>query len=178
MSKKTALVIIDIQVGMIDPKNSHHIQTLERINTLLTRARAANVPVIYVQHDGPKGHGLEVGTDAWQIHPAIAPKQREPIVNKRASDAFYDTTLKEILDSYDVNNLIVAGGQTEYCVDTSVRRATTYGYAVTLASDAHLTFDTELLSEAQIIAFYNDTLNGFASDEAIITVQPTEAILS
>jgi nicotinamidase-related amidase len=177
MNQKTALVIIDIQVGLIDPENSHHIQTLEHINTLLTRARAANIPVIYVQHDGPKGDSIEVGTDGWRIHPAIAPQQGEPIVNKRASDAFYDTTLKEILDGYDVKNLIVAGAQTEYCVDTSVRRATTYGYTVTLASDAHLTEDSELLTEAQIIAFYNATLNGFASDKAAIKVQPTEAIL-
>jgi nicotinamidase-related amidase len=177
MSQNTALVIIDIQLGMIDPKNSHHIQTLEHINTLLDRARAASIPVIYVQHDGSKGDGLEFGTDAWQIHPAIAPQQGEPIVNKRASDAFYDTTLKEILDGYGIENLIVAGGQTEYCVDTSVRRATTYGYTVTLVSDAHLTYDTELLTEAQIIAFYNYTLNGFASDKAVIKVQPTAAIL-
>jgi nicotinamidase-related amidase len=177
MSQKTALVIIDIQVGLINPNNQHHIQTLKNINMLLSRARAADMPVIYVQHDGPKGHDLEVGTDAWQIHPAIAPQQGETIVNKRASDAFYDTTLKDILDSYGCTNLIVAGAQTEYCVDTSVRRATTFGYAVVLASDAHLTRDTEILTEAQIIAFYNDTLDGFDSDEAIITVQPTESIL-
>ena len=178
MDKKTALVIIDVQVDLIEKDNSHHVQTLEHINTLLSRARAANIPVIYVQHDGPKGSGLEAGTDGWPIHPAIAPQQGEIIVNKRASDAFYDTTLKEVLDRYGITDLIVAGAQTEYCVDTSIRRATTLGYSVILASDAHLTADTEILSEAQIIAFYNYTLNGFASDKAAIRVQPTESILS
>lgn len=177
MSQKTALVIIDVQVGLIDPDNSHHTQTLENINALLSRARATGVPVIYVQHDSAKGQGLEVGTDAWQIHPAITPHQGEPVVNKRASDAFYDTTLKEILDSYGITDLIVAGAQTEYCVDTSVRRATTFGYSVVLASDAHLTEDTKLLNEEQIIAFYNYTLNGFSSDEAVIRTRPTESIL-
>lgn len=177
MSQKTALVIIDVQVGLIDPNNSHHTQTLENIQTLLSRARDTGVPVIYVQHDGPKGDSLYKGTDTWHIHPAIAPQQGEPIVNKRASDAFYDTTLKEILDSYGITDLIVAGAQTEYCVDTSVRRATTFGYSVVLASDAHLTEDNNLLNEAQIIGFYNYTLNGFSSDKAVIRTRPTESIL-
>ncbi|GER88599.1 isochorismatase [Dictyobacter vulcani] len=178
MQKDTALVIIDIQVGMIDPDMAHHQPALKNMQTLLERARSAGVPVIYVQHDGPKGHGLELGSPKWQIHPAIAPRDGEAIVNKRASDAFYDTRLQETLQQYGTRQLIVVGGQTQYCVDTTVRRATTFGYNVILVSDAHLTFDTDLLSAEQIIAFYNYTLNDFGSDEAIITIKPTSAVLN
>jgi nicotinamidase-related amidase len=176
MSKHTALVIIDIQNGMIDVDNSHHTEVLHHINTLLGKARATETPVIYVQHDGPQGHGLEVGTERWQIHPAIAPQAGEVIVHKRASDSFYDTTLKTELDNLKITDLVVAGGQTDYCVDTTVRRATTFGYNVTLVGDAHLTYSTDILSEAQIIAFYNDTLDGFMTDEATIHVKPTSDI--
>jgi nicotinamidase-related amidase len=175
MSKETALVIIDVQKGLIEEAYQRD-EILSRIGTLLARARASRTPVIYVQHDEAKGQQLEVGTDAWQIHPAIAPRPDEPVVNKRASDAFYDTTLKQELDKRGIRHLIVVGGQTEYCVDTTVRRATTCGYDVTLVGDAHTTYDCETLTAPQIIAHTNEMLDGFHSDTCAIIVKPTSGI--
>jgi len=175
MTNDTALLIIDIQKGLIDEAYQRD-EILEHINTLLTKARTSGVPVIYVQHDGPKGHGLEVGTDRWQISPVIAPQEGEPIVHKRASDAFYATSLKQELDQRHIRHLVVAGGQTEYCVDTTVRRATTYGYDVTLVGDAHTTYDCDTLMAAQIITFYNETLDGFQTGNSAIIVKPTHGI--
>lgn len=175
MTNDTALLIIDIQKGLIDEAYQRD-KIFEHINALLTKARTSRVPVIYVQHDGPKGHGLEVGTDRWQISPVIAPQEGEPIVHKRASDAFYATSLKQELDQHHIRHLVVAGGQTEYCVDTTVRRATTYGYDVTLVGDAHTTYDCNTLSAAQIIAFLNETLDGFKTDTSAIIVKPTREI--
>ncbi len=175
MSTETALVVIDVQKGLMEEAYQRD-EILSRIDTLLARARASQAPVIYVQHDGPRGHGLEVGTDAWQIHPAIAPQNGEPIVNKRASDAFYDTTLKQELDRRGIRHLVVVGGQTEYCVDTTVRRATTCGYDVTLVSDAHTTYDCESLTAPQIIAHTNEMLDGFQTDTCAIIVKPTSEI--
>ena len=176
MTKDTALVIIDVQKGLIDGAYRRD-EVLEHINILLTRARTSGTPVIYVQHDGPKGHGLEVGTDAWQISPAIAPQEGEPIVRKRASDAFFATSLEQELDRRRISHLVVVGGQTQYCVDTTVRRATTCGYEVTLVGDAHTTYDCDTLTAAQIIAFYNETLDGFQSDTCAIIVKPTSEIV-
>ena len=173
--KDTALVIIDIQVGMMED-NPLSPQILANIQSLLARARSNDVPVIYVQHDGPKGHGLEVGSPRWQIHPAIAPRTGDPIVRKRASDAFYQTSLQQELADRGIKHLIVAGGQTEYCVDTTVRRATTLGYDVTLAGDAHITFDYEHWSAGQVIALYNEILDGFHTDTYTILVQSTSRI--
>lgn len=176
MTTDTALVIIDVQKELIGDAYRRD-EVLEHINTLLARARASGTPVIYVQHDGPKGDGLEVGTDGWQISPVIAPQEGEPIVRKRASDAFYATSLKEELDQRHIRHLVVAGGQTQYCVDTTVRRATTCGYEVTLVSDAHTTYDCDTLTAAQIIAFYNETLDGFQTDTCNIIVKPTREIV-
>ena len=176
MVKDTALVIIDVQKNLIGSSYQRD-EVLAHINTLLAKARATGTPVIYVQHDGPKGHGLEVGTDGWQISPIIVPQEGEPIVHKRASDAFYDTLLQQELNERHIRHLIVAGGQTEYCVDTTVRRATTCGYDVTLVGDAHTTYDCDTLTAAQIIAFYNETLDGFQTDTSAIIVKPTQEIV-
>jgi nicotinamidase-related amidase len=176
MTTNTALLIIDVQIGLMEEAYQSG-ETLDRIRTLLADARKTNTPIIYVQHDGPAGHGLEVGTPPWHIHPSIAPAEGDVVVHKRASDSFYDTTLHSQLTQLDIKQLVVAGGQTEYCVDTTVRRATTMGYTVTLVGDAHTTYDSEILSAAQIIAHTNDTLNGFRTDEYRIGVKPTAEIV-
>ncbi|MBA2679405.1 MAG: cysteine hydrolase [Ktedonobacteraceae bacterium] len=173
--KDTALVIIDVQVGMME-ESPLSPQVMANIQALLAQARSHDVPVIYVQHDGPRGHGLEVGSAPWQIHPSIAPRAGDLVVHKRASDAFYQTELEQELSKRGIKHLIVAGGQTEYCVDTTVRRATTLGYDITLAGDAHITFDYELWSAVQVIALYNEILDGFRTDTYTILVQPTSKI--
>jgi len=178
MSKDTALVVIDMQVGIIEPAYRSK-EVLDAINTLLSKARASSIPVIYVQHDEPKGHGLEVGTPAWEIHPAITPKEDELIVHKRASDSFYETSLQRELAARGIKHLVVVGGQTEYCVDTTVRRATTMGYNVTLVKDAHTTDDYEeaVLTAAQRIDYHNEVLDGFRTDEHVIRVKPADEVV-
>lgn len=176
MTTNTALLIIDTQVGLIEPAYQGNV-ILARIRELLTKARAAQTPVIFVQHDEPKGYELEVGTPPWEIHPSIAPQVGEAVVHKRASDSFYDTSLDAELHKRGIQHLVVVGGQTEYCVDTTVRRATTMGYEVTLVGDAHTTYDSAVLTAAQIIAHHNDLLNGFRSDTCRILVKPTNEIV-
>jgi nicotinamidase-related amidase len=178
MSKESTLLVIDAQVGLIEPSYRSR-EVLENINTLLEQARGSQAPVIYIQHDGPEGHGLEVGTAAWEIHPAIKPKDGDVIIHKRASDSFHKTTLQQELERQGIKHLVVVGGQTEYCVDTTCRRATTLGYNVTLVGDAHTTddYDEAVLSAAQRINYHNEVLNGFSTDDSEILVKKTEEII-
>ncbi len=175
MNTYTAFVIIDMQVDLLASAYRSK-EVLTNIATLLEKARANQTPVIYVQHDGPHGDGLEAGTPGWQIHPAIAPKPDEPIIHKRSSDSFHKTTLQQELAARGIQHLVIAGGQTDFCVDTTVRRATTCNYDVTLVSDAHTTSDNEHLLASQAIAYYNYLLDGFTSDNYSIQVKPTNTI--
>src|SRR4026207_904486 len=140
MSRDTALVVIDVQVGIIEHERSYRrSEVLERISSLLERARASETAIVYVQHDGPEGQEVEVGSRGWQIHPAIAPAPGEPVIRKRASDSFFGTALQSELEERGIRHLASTGAMTEYCVDTTCRRATSLGYDVTLVSDAHTT---------------------------------------
>ena len=92
MDTQTALVIIDVQVGMftsaiLSPVHEAD-EILARIGSLISKARAAQLPLIYIQHSGGKGHPLEAGTDGWRIHPAIAPTQSDVVINKLTPDSF------------------------------------------------------------------------------------------
>jgi nicotinamidase-related amidase len=178
MKKETALLVIDVQAGVVDWSNPdcEGERVLARINDLLARARATETPVIYVQHDSGEGGLLTSGTPAWEIHPAIAPASGEPVIGKRASDSFYETPLKERLDALGIKHLVVVGCRTQYCVDTTCRQATSLGYDVTLARDAHTTMPTPALTPAQIIAHHNETLDDFGNESHVINVRESAEI--
>ena len=162
--KKTALLVIDVQNGIFNipdkPVADEQI-VLKNINYLISRSREEGVPVIFVQHNSPKGI-LKYQTKAWEIHPDVVPFVSELRINKQYADSFQDTTLRKQLDILYIDTLIIAGLQTEYCVDTTCRRAYSLGFEVILASDAHSTVDG-VMSAKEIIMHHNDILgNGFA----------------
>ncbi len=162
-NERTALLIIDVQEALFSMAEFHPhgpAALLSRIATLLGRARSSGVPVVYVQQCGPPGHALEPGTAGWKVHSAIAPGPGELAIQKKESDAFLHTDLKAELDNLEITTLVVCGMQSEYCVDTTCRRAQGLGYEVLLVEDAHTTDDAGSLSAPQIIEHHNSTLGG------------------
>ncbi len=178
-AQNTALLVIDAQVGLIDGESPAHQrdEVLATIQDLLARARVNETPVIYMQHDGDPGDSLEVHSPGWQIHPQVAPQEGELVLRKRASDSFYLTTLQQELAARGITHLVVAGCKTEYCIDTTSRRATTLGYDVTLVSDAHTTTGNDALTAAQVVAHHNETLDDFGNDDHAIAVKPGREIV-
>jgi nicotinamidase-related amidase len=175
---RTALLIVDMQIGLVELMSAEvQRNVLSRIATLLAKARGSETPVIHIQHDGSKGHPLETHTKGWEIHPLLKPAVGEHVVRKRESDSFFETTLREELEKKAITHLIVAGGMTEYCVDTTCRRATSLGYDVTLASDAHLTRDNGVLTAENIIAHHNFVLDDFGAGDHVIKAKPTDQIV-
>ena len=172
MNVDTALLVIDAQMGVVGEAYQHD-EVLENIKLLLDRARTSGTPVIYVQHIDP---WMEPGTPLWQIHPTVAPHEGEPAVQKKSPDSFHETRLQEELEARGIKRLVITGGQTQMCVDTTARRAVAKGYDVLLASDAHTTEDSETLPAEKIIAFYNETLNGFWAGEHKVRVLPASEI--
>lgn len=174
---RDALLIIDVQVGIIDGFSAYRgAEVLDQINILLDRALASGTPVIYVQHDGGDDHPLKPDTPAWQIHPAIKPRDGELIINKRSSDSFFETPLERALEERGIKHVVITGCMTEFCVDTACRSAVAHGFDVTLASDAHTTIDNPVLKAEQIIAHHNALLDGFDAGTHSVTVKPTESI--
>lgn len=172
----TALLVIDAQVGQIERPVFRGPEVLGRIRMLLERARAAGVAVVYVRHEAPEGELFAPGTRGWEIHPSVAPAGGEPVVSKRSADAFHGSELLNVLRALGARRLVVAGCRTDYCIDTTCRRATTLGFDVTLASDAHTTNDNAVLPAAQIIAHHNATLDDFGDESHVVTARPADEI--
>jgi nicotinamidase-related amidase len=170
MSNDTALVIIDVQMGMFDEDEPVHNgeQLLQTLSGLIGRARRANVPVVYIQHNDSQ---FVEGKAAWPIHPSIAPLAGELVVQKHTPDSFHETNLRDELEKMGVKKLVIGGIQTEYCVDTTSRRAFSLGYDVTLVENGHSTWDNKHITAEQVIAHHNNTLDGWA-----VALKPAEAV--
>jgi nicotinamidase-related amidase len=134
----TALLVVDVQKGVVE-KAHERAAVLANIAALVERARAEDVPVVWVQHSDA---GLVRGSDEWRIAPELVPRDAEPLVEKSYGDAFEDTELEVVLSGLAVGRLIVVGAQTDACIRSTLHGAFVRGYDTMLVSDAHTTDDS------------------------------------
>ena len=172
-----ALVVIDVQAGLIDGFEEDWEDVLPVISELLRRARRASAPVVLVQHCGRgPGHPLNETASGWALHAAVDPQARDLRVRKAWSDSFQGTNLHALLQARAVTRVVLVGAQTEFCVDATARRALSLGYDVDLVADGHTTSENDVLSRVQIVAHHNATLGNLAVDGVTIRVLPSVAI--
>jgi nicotinamidase-related amidase len=173
-----ALVVIDVQAGLFSGPSEPHdaAGVLARINDLAMRARAAGVPVIFIQHDGLADDGLEPGAPGWRLHPLLVRTPADIVVRKTACDAFYRSALAETLARAGVREIVITGFATEFCVETTVRRAASEGFDVVLVSDAHTTGDRPVLPAWQIIAHHNWVLANLVQPDNPVQVRPASEV--
>jgi len=161
---RRALLVIDVQQALCSGPYAAHDSAglVERINAVAARARAAGLPVFLVQHESADGL-LARGSPGWQLAEGLVVAPTDLVVAKTTPDAFMRTTLLPALQAQGVTHLVICGLQSQFCVDTSTRRALALGYPVTLVADGHSTCDQGALSAAQISAHHTVTLVGISS---------------
>jgi nicotinamidase-related amidase len=133
----TALLVVDVQNGVVAGAHERDA-VVANVGSLVDRARAAGVPVVWVQHSD---EGLVRGSDDWRIVPELVRDDAEPLVEKCYGDSFEDTDLEAVLAGLRVGRLVVAGAQTDACIRSTLHGALARGYDATLVSDAHTTED-------------------------------------
>ena len=134
---RTALLVIDVQSGVVDHAHQRD-EVVANIGALVERARAEEVPLVWVQHSSEE---MAQGSDEWAFVPELEQQPAEPVVHKRFGDAFEETDLEEVLARAGVGRLVVAGAQTDACIRSTIHGAFARGYDVTLVGDAHTTED-------------------------------------
>jgi nicotinamidase-related amidase len=134
---RTALLVIDVQKGVVE--NAYRRDSvIANIAALVEKARAEDVPVLWVQHSDD---GLAEGSEEWEYVPELERGDSEPLVHKTYGDSFEATNLEELLAERGVGRLVVTGAQTEACIRSTLHGALVRGYDATLVADAHTTED-------------------------------------
>lgn len=151
----TALLLIDAQRNMLEgsdaiPSASSVRPVLERLLADARHSRdASKTVVVHVQNDGNSGDPDEPMTFGWElVFPAA---EGELVVRKDACDVFESSPgLAAKLRSSGVDRVVVAGMQSEFCVEESSLGALREGFAVVLPHDAHGTYDSGSQSASQV----------------------------
>ncbi len=172
----TALVVIDMQRGVVsDAFEVERVVT--NINTLIDKARAERIPVVWIQHSDDD---LAEGTDEWQFVEDLSPADDEPLVHKHYGDSFEETDLESILAEHGVGRLVVTGAQTDACIRSTLHGALVRGYDATLVSDAHTTEDMRQwgapIGPDEAIAYTNLYWNFSAAPHRSGDTAPTDDI--
>jgi nicotinamidase-related amidase len=160
----TAILVIDVQQGLCEGEGAAFdcAGTINRINQVTAKARAAGATVVFIQHESSAGY-LEHDTSAWQLANGLEVQASDLKVRKTTPDSFLRTKLESILTENEVTNIVVCGMHTEFCVDTTTRRALSLGYPVLLVSDAHTSAGNSAISPEQVMAHHNATLTNISS---------------
>ncbi|MET1045901.1 MAG: cysteine hydrolase family protein [Hyphomicrobium sp.] len=137
----SALVLIDCQntyrEGVMELEGVE--PALIECQTLLRRYRDAGRPVIHIQHDAGAGSPYDVKDWIGAIADVVEPKSGEPVVVKNYPSSFEKTNLDDLLKSYGVEELAIAGFMTHVCVNSTARAAFNHSYRATVIGNATAT---------------------------------------
>lgn len=160
----TAVLVIDVQQELCEgPDTPWEIdRVIANINAVAARARAAGAPVVFIQHEGKDGY-LTQGTPGWAIERRLQVEPGDLKLRKTATDSFHRTDLEELLKRHGVSELVICGIHTEFCVDTTTRRALALGFPVVLIADGHSSVGHADLSPELVVKHHNHTLSNITS---------------
>jgi len=149
MKNRYAILVIDMLNDFINGKlRLEGVEDIvQNIQKLLSSARQHDIPIIYCNdaHD-LKDRELKIwgehaikGTNGAQVIKQLRPMSKDYVIAKNTYSAFFNTMLKELLQSFykgrGANCLIVTGIHTDICVKHTVYDAFLNGYNITVAKD-------------------------------------------
>lgn len=140
-SPRRALIVIDVQneyfTGKLRIEYPDVRVTLPNIVRAMDAAVAAGIPVVVVQHLFPAGAPVFArGSESAELHPDVAKRPRDLLVEKCVASALTGTPLAAWLKERGVDTLTVVGYMTHNCDDSTVRQAHHEGWKVELLHDA------------------------------------------
>jgi nicotinamidase-related amidase len=153
---KKALVVIDVQQAITETKELHIESTLFHINYVIEHFDGR---IIYIKHIE---NGSEFDPNDHRSH--LSSKllvKSEYIYEKYHHSAFYETPLDGQLKKWDIEEVIIVGFQTEYCIDATIKTGHFLGYKMILLRECHHTFDREINKET-LIKHYENQLSLYA----------------
>ncbi|WP_405870432.1 cysteine hydrolase family protein [Streptomyces sp. NBC_00005] len=152
IAENAALVVVDVQKGFDEadfwgPRNNPEAD--DNIASLIDVWQATGRPVVFVRHDSPKPQSpLRPGYEGNSFKEYVERRRgkgargAELLITKTRNSAFYGTPdLAAWLKAEGISQFVLAGIQTNMCVETTARMGGNLGYGVVVAYDATYTFD-------------------------------------
>lgn len=154
---RQALLIIDMLNDFVQPGAPLEVPNnrtiLPALQQRLAEARASGTPAIYicdahVENDpefsrmGWPPHALRDSPGA-QVVDDLAPLETDPVVTKGSYSAFLHTGLEGLLQSLDIDELVLTGCVTNICILFTAYDAVVRGYRVVVPADCVAALDPQ-----------------------------------
>jgi nicotinamidase-related amidase len=144
LDPKTALVVIDLQKGLVGLPTVHPTNdVVKHARGLADAFRRHRLPVVLVNVDGGAPGRAEQTRSTrdfpagWtDLVPELNQQPTDHAVTKRTWGAFTNTGLEKYLRDLGVTQVVIAGVSTSIGVESTARHAHENGFHVTLAVDA------------------------------------------
>ena len=178
---RTALLVIDVQIGFDDPawgiRNNPDCEA--NVVSLIAAWRAAGRPVVFVRHDSVLPQSpLRPGLPGNALRPQLG-GEPDLLVTKNVSSAFLGSPdLHGWLQERDIGGVVVTGVQTNFCCETTARMAGNLGYDTIFVIDATHTFDLAAYGGGTITADELARVTATNLDGEFGTVVTTADLLS
>lgn len=152
----TALVIIDLQKGIVSLPTAHPVgEVVKSASALADTFRRHGLPVVLVNVTGGASGRAEqsrnlgaLPADWAELLPELNRQPGDHLVTKRTWGAFTNTGLEEYLKKLGLTQVVVAGVATSIGVESTARQAHELGFNVTLAVDAMTDMNSEAHSNS------------------------------
>jgi nicotinamidase-related amidase len=173
-----ALIIVDMQIGLLNGAPKHHLpEVVNRINLLSEKVRSEGGSVVWIRHCGKAGDDFERLKAGWEFLPELVRDAKDILVEKTFNDPYVGTALGETLRQLRPCRVLVTGWATDFCVDATVRSTVSHNHHVVAVSDAHTLSDRPHLSATAVIAHHNWLWGGLITNRSI-SVQTTGKLLA
>ncbi len=144
LDSRTALIVIDLQKGIVGLAGAEAVEPVVRNSRLLADAfRARGLPVVLVNVAGGAPGRTEqprpsqpFPPDWAELLPELDPQPTDILATKRTWGAFASTDLEKRLKDLGVTQVVVTGVATSIGVESTARQAYEAGFNVTVAIDA------------------------------------------
>jgi len=165
------VVVVDMQNGVFATPRFDRAGRAARINQLIDAADRT----LFITHR--EGEMLE-GTQAFALLAELHQPADSLYITKTACDSFWHTGLAATLAQMEVNDFVICGCATDYCVDTTIKVGAGLGYRITVAADAHTTADRTWASAEQLIGQHNEVWAGLSLPGNVPQVKSTAEIVA
>jgi nicotinamidase-related amidase len=157
-AKTTAVVLIDLQQGIVGRQTAPHTaeSVVRNSASLAAHARAAGATVVYVHVDQANMLKLPVDApmrdpnapappaSAFEFVPEAGLQAGDLVISKRQWGAFFGTDLEQQLRQRGIRTVVLGGIATNYGVESTARAAAGLGFELIVVEDATTTLSAEL----------------------------------
>lgn len=152
LDPKTALVVIDLQKGIVAMPTVHPaMEIVRQAGRLADAFRRRGLPVALVNVDAVAPGRTDVSRslgdlppDWTEFAPELGRQPQDIVVTKHTRGAFASTDLEQRLRSLGVTQVVMTGISTSAGVESTARHAHDLGFNVTFAVDAMTDRDRDL----------------------------------